>query len=78
MPNKGRGAFAVEKVLAKFMEERDLSAGEIARKARCSLAAVYRRIDKLRELGASIRETREPRKKPGPTPTKYRLMRFAL
>ena len=73
-----RGAYDVEKVLAKFMDAKDLSAEEIAKKARCSLVSVYRRLARLRELGADITETRKPRKKTGPTPTTYRLRRFAL
>jgi DNA-directed RNA polymerase specialized sigma24 family protein len=66
----------VQRVLIRFMEQRDLSAQEIARLAKCSLPSVYRRIERLRELGAEIEEKKEPRKKTGPTPTKYRLKRF--
>lgn len=66
----------VQRVLVNFMGRRELSAQEIARLAKCSLPSVYRRIERLRELGAEIEEKREPRKKTGPTPTMYRLVRF--
>ncbi len=78
MAKRNSGAFMVEKVLAKYMDERSLYAAEIAKKAGCSLPSAYRRIEKLRELGADIQETKPPRKQKGPTPTKYRLRRFAL
>lgn len=44
--------------------------------ANCSIPAVYRRIERLKDMGAEIRETKERRSKTGPTPTKYRLIRF--
>jgi biotin operon repressor len=58
------------------MDRRDLSAQELAERVDCSLPSIYRRIERLRELGAEIKETKEPRKKTGPRPTKYRLVRF--
>lgn len=67
----------LQRVLMNFMDRRDLSAVELAERAHCSLPSVYRRIEKLRELGAEIVETKEPRKQKGPTPTKYRLVRFS-
>lgn len=67
---------SIQRVLVSFMDRRDLSAQEIAQRAKCSLPSVYRRIERLRELGAEIRETREPRKKTGPTPATYRLVKF--
>ena len=49
------------------------SAAELARKAKCSLPAVYRRLNSLALAGAIIVEVRTPRHKPGPTPRKFRL-----
>jgi DNA-directed RNA polymerase specialized sigma24 family protein len=73
---RSRNLGELQRVLIDFMYRRDLSAQELAQRIHCSLPSVYRRIDRLRELGAEIKETKEPRKKTGPTPTKYRLVRF--
>jgi predicted DNA-binding transcriptional regulator YafY len=66
----------VQRVLVSFMRHRSLTAQEIAQRAKCSLPSVYRRLERLRELGVEIEETREPVKQTGPTPTKYRLLRY--
>ena len=60
----------LQKILA-----REVSAIEIAKRAGCSLPTTYRHIEALKELGAVIAESKEPRKKTGPTPTKFRLVR---
>lgn len=67
----------IQRVLVNFMDRRDLSAVELAERAKCSLPSVYRRLTKLRELGAEIKETKERRSQKGPTPTMYRLVRFS-
>lgn len=66
----------LQRVLVNFMYRRDLTARDLARMANCSLPAVYRRIERLKELGAEIQETKERRNQTGPTPIKYRLIRF--
>lgn len=72
---RSSNVLSIQRVLIRYMDRRDLTAQEIAKEADCSLPSVYRRIERLRELGAEIREVREPRKKTGPTPAKYRLVK---
>lgn len=59
--------------LRALLEKEELYATEIAKRMKCSMPAVYRRLHALARAGAVIVESREPRTKPGPTPTRYRL-----
>jgi predicted ArsR family transcriptional regulator len=51
------------------------SALQVAKLAHISVPTVHRKLKALRKAGAVLAETRVPRKKRGPIPTKYRVVR---
>lgn len=54
----------------------ELSAPELAKRMKCSLPTVYRRLYELAREALVVR-VRERIPKPGPTPSRYRLARPA-
>jgi len=51
------------------------SALQVAKLARISVPTVHRKLRELREAGAVLSETKVPRRKTGPVPTTYRVVR---
>ncbi len=54
-----------------------IPAKKLARQMKVSLPTIYRQLASLEEAGAVLATTKVPRKKTGPTPTLYRLMKAA-
>lgn len=61
--------------LMRFLEKEELSAPQLAKKMRCALPTVYRRLYALAREGVLVVQVHERRSAPGPTPARFRLAR---